>query len=152
MSFQRTIGSLLVAPLGAMVEVGVLSIVKGGDSSRPQSMVVILLITALVCYASELLFVVPLMVVWPRLRQPSTLLAAVWGVLVAWCVWSLLLGAAFLCPGPNPVARSVSLVRVAAALASIGSVGLLSGLVYSVAARVNSDDEPDSDTWASIRR
>src|SRR5215510_9362326 len=127
MSVPKTIASLLVAPLGAMVEVGVLSIVKGGDNSRPQGLVIILLITALVCYASELLFVVPLMVVWPRLRQPSVLFAAVWGVLVAWCVWSLWLGATFLWPGATSVARSVPLVRVAAAFALIGSFGLFSG-------------------------
>jgi hypothetical protein len=139
-SFQRTISSLLVAPLGAMVGVGVLSILKGGDGSRPQSLVIYLVITALVCYASELLFVIPLMVFWPRLRQPPALFAAVWGTLVAWGVASLFLGAAFIWPAPNPpppVASWQSFARLATGLAQVGSFGLLSGLVYSVAARVN---------------
>jgi sterol desaturase/sphingolipid hydroxylase (fatty acid hydroxylase superfamily) len=145
-SFQRAIGPLLIAPLGAMVEVGVLSILKGGDSSRPEGLVIVLLITALVCYAAELLFVVPLMVFWPRLRQPPALFAAVWGMLVAWCVASLFLGAAFLWPAPNlppPVASWQSFARLATGLARVGSFGLSSGLVYSVVARVNFDHDSD---------
>jgi hypothetical protein len=53
-----------------MVEMGVLSTLKGGSSSGPQGVIIILLITSLVCYVSELLFVVPLLLVWPWLRQP----------------------------------------------------------------------------------
>ncbi len=36
--------------------------------------------TALVCYASELLFlVVPVLILWPASRQPSVLFGAIWG-------------------------------------------------------------------------
>jgi len=72
--------------------------------------------------------------------------AAVWGLLVAWCMASLFVGAAFLWPAPNPphpVASWRSFARLAPGLAFVGSFGLASGLVYSVAARVNSGNDPD---------
>ena len=34
---------------------------------------------ALVCYGAEIVFVVPVLLFWPRLRQPPFWLGALWG-------------------------------------------------------------------------
>jgi len=55
--FHQTLGPLLLAPMGAMVVVSV----------------------ALVCYGAEIVFVFPVLLFWPRLRQPPFWLGALWG-------------------------------------------------------------------------
>ena len=80
-------------------------------------------VVALVCYASELLMVVPLFLMWPSLRKPSPGVAAIWGLLAAWCTIALL-----------AVFRVPSNMGLRAAL-SLSVLGIASGLTYAAAIR-----------------
>jgi hypothetical protein len=88
------------------------------------------LITVLVCYVAEFLFVVPLLVLWPQLRQPTPLVGAAWGVLVIWCAGAAV---SFLPGPPNPLPRTDFHWSDLLGMAYLSMCGLLSGLIYSFA-------------------
>ena len=118
----QTVIPLLVAPLPALVMVAAEYVLRSGPVDP--FFVFILPIVAAFCYASELLMVVPLFLIWPSLREPPLGVAAVWGLLVAWGTVALLVG--FGLPEPNMELR---------AAASLSISGIASGLTYAVAVR-----------------
>jgi hypothetical protein len=124
MSFQETIPALLIAPLGAIALVTAQLVWSGKANAF---IWIYWLITVLVCYVSELLFVIPVLVLWPRLRQPPPLVGAAWGVLVIWCSMAAV---AFLPGPPNPLPRTDFGWSNLLDLAYFSMFGLLSGLVY----------------------
>ena len=73
--FHQTLGPLLLAPMGAMVVVSPIVLLKPYPSAVP----IYLFFVALVCYGAEIVFVVPVLLFWPRLRQPPFWLGALWG-------------------------------------------------------------------------
>ena len=145
MSFQDTIPALLIAPVGAMMVVTAQLLWSG--MANPYIWIY-WLFTALVCYAAEALFVVPLLVLWPRLRRPTSLVGAVWGVLVTWCT----MAAVSFLPGPqNSLPRTDFHWSTLLGIGYFSMCGLLSGLVYSFASvrlirtRVPAQDMIDRD-------
>jgi hypothetical protein len=122
--FHQTVVPLLLAPIGAMIVVGPLALI-GPDAS---AVLIYLLITALVCYGIEILFVVPVLLLWPRMRQPPLWVGALWGVSVGWCVLALVYVAS---PPRSPEAFWLRLFP----LLGFSLPGLLSGVVYSLASR-----------------
>jgi hypothetical protein len=73
------------------------------------------------CYAAEALLVVPVLWLSPQCRTPRLLVAAVWGVGVAWFV------AACVTPGLRDLTRPVA--------AGFGAAGAVSGLAFAFLAR-----------------
>jgi len=79
--FRDTIRPLAIAPVAALT-------VLGGYMVLVQHvgpyLFIMLLIAAPFVYAAEILFVMPLLWLWPALRRPSFTVAAAWGALAAW--------------------------------------------------------------------
>jgi membrane protease YdiL (CAAX protease family) len=144
MSLCQTIRPLLLAPVGAIVVFTLitlpraLSVSTASPGAPSENLVQLLLIywlfTALVCYASELLFVVPVLILWRVSRQPSVLLGAIWGVLVSCCVVAMV---TFVLPGAGPTSGgSFWLVRNIEGVLGRGACGLASGVAYSLMSRM----------------
>ena len=126
--FRAAIMPLLIAPAGALAVVACLLVV-GNDDLGFYGSVTLLAYLLLVCYLAELVLVVPGLAFWPRLRRPSLLNAAAYGVLVGWALPLLrffvdgdLLG--WRTFGPATVAGAVSGV-ICAALLRRASVSVL---------------------------
>jgi hypothetical protein len=76
--------ALVVAPMVATVLLTLL------QNVRVEVFPWLALAIAPFCYATELIFVVPVMLVWPHARRPAFLVAVLWGAIAATCsVWSL---------------------------------------------------------------
>ncbi len=147
MSFVQTIRPLLVAPVGAIVILTLVTIPQAISMNSPGAppaywaflFPVYWLFTALVCYASEVLFVVPVLILWPASRQPSVLLGAIWGVFVSCCVVAV---ATFVLPGVGPTSEgSFWLVRNRGAVLFLGACGLATGVAYSLMSRALNTNE-----------
>lgn len=119
-TLRVTVVPLLLAPLPALV-VTLLEYLFTARSPSP-FFGAILATVAGICYLAELVLVFPLFLIWPSLRVPSLLLAAVWGLTVAWCVIVVIRG---------PSALNLSLTGIA----SLSTAGVGSGLFYAVLAR-----------------
>lgn len=135
--FHQTLVPLLLAPMGAMVVVSPIVLV----GPYPTALLIYLFFVALVCYGAEIIFVVPVLLFWPRLRLPPLWLGSLSGVVVSWSVLGAL---ALLPPAPAGVGQPFSWPAFLAGLAFLGACGLSSGVVYSLASRGNSIPAPDS--------
>jgi hypothetical protein len=87
MRFGRTIGPLVIAPVGAMVVSVAQELL---DGRNVVSSVTMAWVVGFVSLAAGFIFVLPVLWFVPRLRQPPLWLAAVWGMLVAWCAVGLM--------------------------------------------------------------
>ena len=87
MRFGRTIGPLVIAPSGAMVVSVAQALLDGRGAVSSLTMA---WLVGFVSLAVGFSFVLPVLWFAPRLRQPPLWLAAVWGMLVAWCVVGVL--------------------------------------------------------------
>jgi len=139
MPLMQTIRPLLLAPLGAIVVFTLVTLPQALSISRgspggdlAMTLLVYWFFTALVCYAAELLFVVPVLVLWPASRQPSIIVGATWGLFVSCCVVALV---TFVLP-PSPTGGAFWLARNRVAMLALGACGLVSGLAYSVMSRM----------------
>src|SRR5262245_28194091 len=94
-----TVRALLTAPLGALA-VAAPRVLFSGSVVRS---VITCGLVFLVCYIAELFFVVPVLLLWPQLRRPPIWVAAICGVVVAWCTAILLtlLVMTGVAPGPR---------------------------------------------------
>jgi hypothetical protein len=84
LNFGGAIMRLALAPLpGALLLAGSMRLPLGIDAL----MVDILLVpyVAIFCYAATVAFVIPIMAVWSSARRPGYVMAAIWGMLSAWC-------------------------------------------------------------------
>lgn len=128
MTILRIVISLLIAPLGAMV-VTIFSMVwDRGSLPLNQAFFTAPLVILVIGWLIGLVIVLPLMVFWPQLRQPTKFKAAAFGVLIGW------LPAVF--------------TRIESgnwdhwqALLFITLAGAASGLLYSIAATKIQTDE-----------
>jgi hypothetical protein len=139
-AFKQTIGPMVLAPLGSMT---VTTIMMWGrfqtlDSPPlfdPSGLVVINFFVAVVSYAAELLFVVPVVLRWPSMRQPRLWVGVVWGTLVGWCfpivAWAVV---RMLPPAPS-VQGNGTLRESLLSFLWFGVMGAASGLVFALAAR-----------------
>ncbi len=80
---RDTVTPLLLAPAGAVCVVAVL-LLTDRDFGLSFATVVLLAYFLIVCYLAELLFVVPGVALRPSFRQPPTLIAVAYGMVVAW--------------------------------------------------------------------
>jgi hypothetical protein len=78
------------------------------------------------CYGAAALFVLPILVVWPVMRRPSYVVAAIWGVLSAWAA-----GAVLIVGGHESLRQIVHWET----LLLFGAAGTASGLLYAVVVR-----------------
>ena len=81
------------------------------------------------CYGAAALFVLPIFAIWPPLRRPSYPVAAIWGMLSAWCADMLVMWGQF-----------YELVRWEPLL-GFGAAGAASGLLYAYVVRQRSTKE-----------
>jgi hypothetical protein len=125
MRFQDTNRPLLLAPLGSMGVHAVLSVLFQG--LEPEFLIV-LTVVGVWSLVAGLVFVVPVLVLVPRLRQPSLWVAIAWGVAVAWCVAGL----------TAPVNSGFQVLFDWKIAAQFGAAGAASGTVYAMAARHHS--------------
>jgi hypothetical protein len=79
----RIIGPLVIAPVGAMVVSALQAMLDGRGAVSSITMAWVVGFFSLV---AGFVLVLPVMWLAPRLRQPPLWLAAIWGMLVAWCV------------------------------------------------------------------
>ena len=120
MKFRDTVRPLLLAPLA-----GVGFIVFMELTRLRTNALIMGLVSAPFCYAAELLFVVPVMWLWPASRRPGFLTAAIWGALTA------LAASAFVMPSLRELGRPVVFF-------GFGFAGALSGLLYAQLVRHSS--------------
>jgi hypothetical protein len=79
--FRDTIRPLVIAPAAALTVLGCSMVLV--QSVGPY-LFIMLLIAAPFVYAAEILFVMPLLWLWPASRRPSFAVGALWGALAAW--------------------------------------------------------------------
>jgi hypothetical protein len=79
--FRQTIRPLVMAPAGALAVIGILTIL---EQNVGPYLPIALLLTAPFVYAAETIFVLPLIVLWPKSRRPNLAIGAIWGASVAW--------------------------------------------------------------------
>jgi hypothetical protein len=79
--FRETIQPLLIAPVAALVVLGGYMVLVKHVGPY---LFIMLLIAAPFVYAAEILFVMPLLWLWPASRRPSFAVGALWGALAAW--------------------------------------------------------------------
>jgi hypothetical protein len=89
MRFRDTFGPLLLAPLGAMGVYAVLSAISGESASNA---LVMFWVVGAASLAAGMVFVLPVLALVPKLRQPPAWIAALWGAAVAVCVGWLTAG------------------------------------------------------------
>src|SRR5215510_7243221 len=79
--FRDTIRPLVIAPAAALTVLGGYMVFVKHVGPY---LFVMLLIAAPFVYAAEILFVMPLLWLWPASRRPSFAVGALWGALAAW--------------------------------------------------------------------
>jgi hypothetical protein len=125
LSFTETIPALALAPLA-----GLAVLACGSSLSTGLANVSILAVYAApFCYGAAALFVLPVLAIWPPLRRPSYPVAAIWGILSAWCAAMLVMWGQF-----DEVVRWVPLL-------GFGAAGAASGLLYTIVVRQRSTKE-----------
>jgi hypothetical protein len=91
LTFGGAIGRLAPAPLaGALLLAGWMQLPLG-----PGALLVDVILASYVtvfCCAAAVVFVLPIMAVWPPARRPGYIVAAVWGTLAAWCSAAIITG------------------------------------------------------------
>ena len=87
MRLGQTIGPLVIAPVGAMA-VSALQAMLDGRSAVAS--ITTAWLVGFISLAAGFVLVLPVLWLAPRLRQPPLWLAAIWGMLVAWCVVGVL--------------------------------------------------------------
>jgi hypothetical protein len=92
--FSQTLKPLALGTLaGVAVLTGLLMMENLGRHDFPQAFVIapfLALRIAPFCYGGAVLFVVPILAVWPAMRRPTYAVAAIWGVLAARAALALL--------------------------------------------------------------
>jgi len=121
LTFGGAIARLAPAPLvGALLLAGWIQPPRG-----PGLLLVDVILVSYVtvfCAAATVVFVIPIMAVWPAARRPGYVVAAVWGTLSAWCSASIITGLR-------------ELVRLEPML-GFGAAGCACGLFYARLARL----------------
>jgi hypothetical protein len=79
--FRDMIRPLVIAPLAALTVLGGYMVLVKHVGPY---LLIMLLIAAPFVYAAEILFVMPLLWLWPVLHRPSFAVGAAWGALAAW--------------------------------------------------------------------
>jgi hypothetical protein len=87
---------LVIAPAGACAVIGCFLIV---EKNVGPYLPIVLLILAPFVYAAELVFVIPILLLWPASRRPSYTVGAAWGAAAAWGFAILLQAGAWYDPG-----------------------------------------------------
>jgi hypothetical protein len=89
LTFASTIGRLALAPLpGAVMLAGWVQPPLGTGALMVD--VILVPYVAFFCYAATVVFVLPIVAVWAPWRRPGYLVAAIWGMLSAWCSAAML--------------------------------------------------------------
>jgi hypothetical protein len=135
-AFRQTIGPLTIAPLAAVAMLTWVTLRQAGSNWLIIAPYLALRIAPL-CYGAAVLFVLPILAVWPALRRPSYLVASIWGILSAWAATVLL--AAFL--GVSFRFRQVLRWESLLGLLAYGAIGAASGLFYASLVRQRSHRE-----------
>jgi hypothetical protein len=113
--FTETIPPLALAPLAGLAVLACGSLPQTGLAN----VLIVALYMAPFCYGAAALFVLPILAIWPPLRRPSYPVAAIWGILSAWCAAMLVMWGQF-----DEVIRWVPLL-------GFGAAGAASGLLYA---------------------
>lgn len=127
MRLDDTLLALLVAPLGAAVPSlfkAMLASERGVAELR--ALVILIMSVWVLCLAAALLFVFPILAAAPRLRQPSGVVAAMWGGLVSLAFGALILG--------DLTIGWIQFPTTLTGLFNGSAPGILSGLTYAVVA------------------
>lgn len=127
--FRQTIRPLVIAPVGAVAVIGVFVVL---EQSVGLYLPIVLLLTAPFVYAAETIFVLPLIVLWPKSRRPNVAIGAMWGAAVAW-VFVLVLQTAGWVP-----ARVVALPSTWREWQEVGRLclpGVASGVLFAYLSR-----------------
>ena len=127
MRLGDTLLALLVAPLGAAVPSlfqAMLASERGVAELR--ALVIVIISVWVLCLAAALLFVFPILAAAPSLRQPSGVVAAIWGGLVSLAFGALLLG--------DLTIGWIQFPSTLSALFNGSAPGVLSGLTYAIVA------------------
>ena len=117
--FTETIPPLALAPLAGLAVLACALLPRTG----PADVLIVALYMAPFCYGAAALFVLPIFAIWPPLRRPSYPVAAIWGILSAWCADVLVMWGQF-----------YESVRWEPLLA-FGAAGAASGLLYTYVVR-----------------
>jgi hypothetical protein len=131
MRFRDTLGLLLLAPLGAMGVYAVFSAISGESASNALVMFWVVGAASLV---AGMVFVLPVLVLVPKLRQPPAWIAALWGATVAVCVGWL----------TDPV--NTGFPELSRLVALFAASGAASGLTYAFASKRNRARAADAQT------
>lgn len=85
-TLQQAVKAALLAPLAALSVVAVVLLVfdENHDFGFGLPTLALLAYFLIVCYAAELLFVIPGLALRPSFRQPHPAVASAYGILVAW--------------------------------------------------------------------
>jgi hypothetical protein len=153
--FTETIQSLALAPLAGLAVLTFAMLMQAGTSQLPHGPAVLspglqphivflapwlALYIAPFCYGAAVLFVLPVLIMWPRLRRPSYAVAAVWGAFAAWAAVAVLSWLQNLRPSVGQILRQMLMPPVEPA-ALFGGAGAVSGVVYARLARRRSTKE-----------
>jgi hypothetical protein len=123
--FTETIPPLALAPLAGLAVLACGSLPQTGLAN----VLIVALYMAPFCYGAAALFVLPIFAIWPPLRRPSYPVAAIWGILSAWCVDMLVMWGQF-----------YEFIRWEPLL-GFGAAGAASGLLYTYVVRQRSTKE-----------
>jgi hypothetical protein len=132
--FRQTLRPLVIAPAGALAVIACFFVQNAGPS-----VVIILLVATPIVYGIELVFVVPILWLWPASRRPRLAVGALWGAAASWGFLLLLVAAAWYEPAPSSqpllhVTPEVTL-RQLRGLAALMAPGIASGVLFSYVSR-----------------
>jgi hypothetical protein len=82
-TIRRTVAALSIAPMGAGV-VTLLALAWDSAGLPVWRAFLVIAFILSVCWAAAFLVVLPILLVWPQLRQPSAAKAVAFAVLIAW--------------------------------------------------------------------
>ena len=128
--FHQTLLPLLIAPLGAMV---VYALSAATFSNVSEYFPVQILLFGVGALVAGCIFVLPIMAVVSKFRRPPAWLAALWGLLVAWCAVAVI-------GLTSPIPNLTALRRVEVAV-PCGFAGAAAGLVYALLAHRSASGE-----------
>jgi hypothetical protein len=123
--FTETIPPLALAPVAGLAVLVCGSLPRTGLAN----VLMVALYMAPFCYGAAALFVLPIFAIWPPLRRPSYPVAAIWGILSAWCADVLVMWGQFY--------ESVRWEP----LLGFGAAGAASGLLYTYVVRQRATKE-----------
>jgi hypothetical protein len=124
-AFSQTIKPLALAPSAGLAVLTSVTLRHGG----PHMLFVAPYLAwriAPFCYGAAVLFVLPILAIWPVIRRPSYLVAAIWGVFSAWAAVAL-----FAWSSGQSLRGTVHWET----LLVFGAAGTASGLLYAVVVR-----------------